>query len=376
MYKLIKNEGHARRGEFKTVHGTVQTPAFMNVATAAAIKGGLSAFDLKDIGCQVMLCNTYHLHLRPGDEVVRDMGGLHKFTRWDGPILTDSGGFQVFSLASLRKIKEEGVTFNSHIDGRRIFMGPEESMRIQANLGTTIAMAFDECIKNPAEHDYAKDSCARTVRWLKRCKTELERLKHEGLAVNPDEMLFGINQGCCFDDLRIDHMKEIAELDLDGYSIGGLAVGEPAEEMYRVISVVEEHMPKDKIRYLMGVGTPGNILEGIHRGVDLFDCVMPARNARHGHLNTWNGIINIRNAKYERDDSPIDPECDCEVCRNFSRSYLRHLLKADETLALRLGVMHNLYFYNKLLEKCRNALDEGTFESFYSKYVTLLDQRI
>lgn len=376
MYKLIKTEGHARRGEFKTVHGTVQTPAFMNVATVAAIKGGLSAFDLKNIGCQVMLCNTYHLHLRPSDEVVRDMGGLHKFTRWDGPILTDSGGFQVFSLASLRKIKEEGVTFNSHIDGRRIFMGPEESMRIQANLGTTIAMAFDECIKNPAEHDYAKDSCARTVRWLKRCKAELARLKHEGLAVNPDEMLFGINQGCCFDDLRIDHMKEIAELDLDGYSIGGLAVGEPAEEMYRVISVVEEHMPKDKIRYLMGVGTPGNILESIHRGVDLFDCVMPARNARHGHLNTWNGVINIRNAKYERDDSPIDPECDCEVCRNFSRSYLRHLFKADETLALRLGVMHNLYFYNKLLEKCRHALDEGTFESFYSKYVTLLDQRI
>lgn len=376
MYKLIKTEGHARRGEFKTVHGTVQTPAFMNVATVAAIKGGLSAFDLKNIGCQVMLCNTYHLHLRPGDEVVRDMGGLHKFTRWDGPILTDSGGFQVFSLASLRKIKEEGVTFNSHIDGRRIFMGPEESMRIQANLGTTIAMAFDECIKNPAEHDYAKDSCARTVRWLKRCKAELARLKHEGLAVNPDEMLFGINQGCCFDDLRIDHMKEIAELDLDGYSIGGLAVGEPAEEMYRVISVVEEHMPKDKIRYLMGVGTPGNILESIRRGVDLFDCVMPARNARHGHLNTWNGVINIRNAKYERDDSPIDPECDCEVCRNFSRSYLRHLFKADETLALRLGVMHNLYFYNKLLEKCRHAFDEGTFESFYSKYVTLLDQRI
>lgn len=376
MYKLIKTEGHARRGEFKTVHGTVQTPAFMNVATVAAIKGGLSAFDLKNIGCQVMLCNTYHLHLRPGDEVVRDMGGLHKFTRWDGPILTDSGGFQVFSLASLRKIKEEGVTFNSHIDGRRIFMGPEESMRIQANLGTTIAMAFDECIKNPAEHDYAKDSCARTVRWLKRCKTELARLKHEELAVNPDEMLFGINQGCCFDDLRIDHMKEIAELDLDGYSIGGLAVGEPAEEMYRVISVVEEHMPKDKIRYLMGVGTPGNILESIRRGVDLFDCVMPARNARHGHLNTWNGVINIRNAKYERDDSPIDPECDCEVCRNFSRSYLRHLFKADETLALRLGVMHNLYFYNKLLEKCRHAFDEGTFESFYSKYVTLLDQRI
>lgn len=375
-YQLLKNEGTARRGEFTTVHGTVQTPAFMNVATAAAIKGGLSAFDLKNIGCQVMLCNTYHLHLRPGDEVVRDMGGLHKFTRWDGPILTDSGGFQVFSLASLRKIKEEGVTFNSHIDGRRIFMGPEESMQIQANLGSTIAMAFDECVKNPAEHDYAKESCARTTRWLIRCQRELGRLKAENQAVNPDQLLFGINQGCCFDDLRVEHMKQIADLDLDGYSIGGLAVGEPAQEMYRVISVVEEYMPKDKIRYLMGVGTPGNILESIRRGVDLFDCVMPSRNARHGHLNTWGGVINIRNAKYERDENPIDPECDCPVCRNFSRAYLRHLVKAEETLALRLGVMHNLYFYNKLLEKCRLALDEGRFEAFYGQYVKLLDSRI
>lgn len=375
-YKLIKNEGNARRGEFVTVHGTVQTPAFMNVATAAAIKGGLSAFDLKAIGCQVMLCNTYHLHLRPGDEVVRDMGGLHEFTRWDGPILTDSGGFQVFSLASLRKIKEEGVTFNSHIDGRRIFMGPEESMQIQANLGTTIAMAFDECIKNPAEYKYAKDSCARTTRWLVRCKDELARLKAEDKVVNPDQLLFGINQGCCYDDLRIEHMKQIADLDLDGYSIGGLAVGEPAEEMYRVITVVEEYMPKDKIRYLMGVGTPGNILEAVRRGVDLFDCVMPARNARHGHLNTWGGIMNIRNAKYERDDRPIDPECDCPVCRNYSRAYLRHLFKADEILALRLGVMHNLYFYNKLMEKCRDALDENRYTDFYEKYVKLLDSRI
>ena len=376
MYELIKTEHSARRGRFKTVHGTVETPAFMNVATAAAIKGGLSAFDLKDIKCQVMLCNTYHLHLRPGDELVRDMGGLHRFTRWDGPILTDSGGFQVFSLASLRKIKEEGVTFNSHIDGRRIFMGPEQSMQIQANLGSTIAMAFDECIKNPAEYQYAKNSCARTVRWLKRCKDEMQRLKNEGKAVNPDQMLFGINQGCCFDDLRIEHMKQIADLDLDGYSIGGLAVGEPTEEMYRVISVVEEYMPKDKIRYLMGVGTPGNILEAIARGVDLFDCVMPARNARHGHFNTWNGIINIRNAKYERDESPIDPECDCPVCRNFSRSYIRHLFKADEILGLRLGVMHNLYFYNTLLERCRTALDEGRFEEFRRKYSPMLDQRI
>ena len=376
MYELIKTEHNARRGRFKTVHGTVETPAFMNVATAAAIKGGLSAFDLKDIKCQVMLCNTYHLHLRPGDELVRDMGGLHKFTQWDGPILTDSGGFQVFSLASLRKIKEEGVTFNSHIDGRRIFMGPEESMQIQANLGSTIAMAFDECIKNPAEYRYAKNSCDRTVRWLKRCKAELQRLKDEGKAVNPDQMLFGINQGCCFDDLRIEHMKQIADLDLDGYSIGGLAVGEPTEEMYRVISVVEEYMPKDKIRYLMGVGTPSNILESIARGVDLFDCVMPARNARHGHFNTWNGIINIRNAKYERDERPIDPECDCPVCRNFSRSYIRHLFKADEILGLRLGVMHNLYFYNTLLERCRAALDAGEFEQFRAKYSPILDQRI
>lgn len=376
MYELIKTEHAARRGRLKTVHGTVETPAFMNVATAAAIKGGLSAFDLKDIKCQVMLCNTYHLHLRPGDTLVRDMGGLHRFTRWSGPILTDSGGFQVFSLASLRKIKEEGVTFNSHIDGRRIFMGPEESMQIQANLGSTIAMAFDECIKNPAEYRYAKDSCDRTVRWLKRCKQEMRRLKDEGKAVNPDQMLFGINQGCCFDDLRIEHMKQIADLDLDGYSIGGLAVGEPTEEMYRVISVVEEHMPKDKIRYLMGVGTPINILEAIARGVDLFDCVMPARNARHGHFNTWNGIINIRNAKYERDENPIDPECDCPVCRNFSRSYIRHLFKADEILGLRLGVMHNLYFYNTLLERCRAALDAGEFEQFRAKYSPILDQRI
>ena len=375
-YTLIKTEHSARRGEFATPHGTVQTPAFMNVATAAAIKGGLSAFDLKEIGCQVMLCNTYHLHLRPGDKLVAEMGGLHKFTRWDGPILTDSGGFQVFSLAELRKITEEGVTFRSHLDGHKIFMGPEESMQIQANLGSTIAMAFDECIKNPAEHEYAKDSCARTVRWLKRCKTELDRLKNEGKAVNPQQMLFGINQGCCYDDLRTEHMKQIAELDLDGYALGGLAVGEPTEEMYRVISVVEPHMPKDKIRYLMGVGTPGNIIEAVSRGVDLFDCVMPSRNARHGHLNTWSGIINIKNLKYEKDETPIDPQCGCPVCRNFTRAYIRHLFKADEMLGMRLAVMHNLYFYNHLMQRIRDELDAGTFQAFHDRYVTLLDSRI
>ena len=375
-YHLLKTEHNARRGEFETVHGTVQTPAFMNVATAAAIKGGLSAFDLKAIHCQVMLCNTYHLHLRPGDKLVAEMGGLHKFTRWEGPILTDSGGFQVFSLSKLRKITEEGVTFNSHLDGHKIFMGPEESMQIQANLGSTIAMAFDECVENPAEYKYSKASCDRTVRWLKRCKAEMERLKREGLAVNPDQMLFGINQGCTYEDLRVEHMKQIAELDLDGYAIGGLAVGEPAEDMYRIISAVEPHMPKDKIRYLMGVGTPGNIIEAVSRGVDLFDCVMPSRNARHGHLNTWSGIINIKNLKYQKDEGPIDPECDCPVCRNFSRAYLRHLFKADEMLGMRLGVMHNLYFYNRLMERIRQALDEGNFQEFHDRYVTLLDTRI
>ncbi len=375
-YKLLKTEHTARRGEFETPHGTVQTPAFMNVATAAAIKGGLSADDLKDIGCQVMLCNTYHLHLRPGDKLVAELGGLHRFTRWEGPILTDSGGFQVFSLAQLRQIQEEGVTFRSHLDGHKIFMGPEESMQIQANLGSTIAMAFDECIKNPAEYSYAKDSCARTVRWLARCKAELNRLKEEGKAVNPRQMLFGINQGCCYDDLRVEHMKQIADLDLDGYALGGLAVGEPTEEMYRVISVVEPHMPKDKIRYLMGVGTPGNIIEAVSRGVDLFDCVMPSRNARHGHLNTWSGIINIKNLKYERDEGPIDPQCDCPVCRRFSRAYIRHLFKADEMLGMRLAVMHNLYFYNHLLQRIRDELDAGTFQAFHDQYVTLLDSRI
>ncbi|MBQ9846050.1 MAG: tRNA guanosine(34) transglycosylase Tgt [Oscillospiraceae bacterium] len=375
-YKLIKNVNTARRGEFTTVHGTVQTPAFMNVATTAAIKGGLSTKDLEDIRCQVMLCNTYHLHLRPTDKVVHDMGGLHQFTNWKRPILTDSGGFQVFSLAKLRKIKEEGVYFSSHIDGRKIFMGPEESMQIQSNLASTIAMAFDECVENPAQYSYSKDSCARTTRWLKRCKTEMNRLNSLDTTINKNQMLFGINQGCCFDDLRVNHMKEIRELDLDGYAIGGLAVGEPKEEMYHVISVVEEHMPKDKIRYLMGVGTPGNIIEAVRRGVDIFDCVMPSRNARHGHLNTWNGIINIKNAKYQLDTEPIDPECDCPVCRTYTKAYIRHLFKADEMLAMRLAVMHNLYFYNNLMEKIRASLDNDTFEDFYRKYVNLLDTRI
>ena len=376
MYTLIKNNGVARRGEFKTVHGTVQTPAFMNVATCGAIKGALSAIDLKEIKCQVMLSNTYHLHVRPGDKLVYEMGGLHEFTQWKAPILTDSGGFQVFSLSGLRKISEEGVTFASHVDGRRIFMGPEESMQIQSHLGSTIAMAFDECVENPATYEYAKKSCERTVRWLKRCKTEMNRLNSLPETINKNQLLFGINQGCTFEDLRVENMKEIAELDLDGYAIGGLAVGEPKEDMYRIISAVEPYMPKDKIRYLMGVGTPGNIIEGVSRGVDLFDCVMPSRNARHGHLNTWNGIININNKKYEKDSNPIDPECDCPTCRNFSRSYIRHLFKAKEMLAMRLCVMHNLYFYNTLMEKIRDALDNDEFDEFKEKYVDLLDKRI
>lgn len=376
MFKVIKTEGTARRGEFTTVHGTVQTPCFMNVATAGAIKGGLSALDLKDIGCQIQLCNTYHLHVRPGDEVVRDMGGLHKFTRFTGPILTDSGGFQVFSLAKLRNITEEGVTFSSHIDGRKIFMGPEESMRIQSNLASTIAMAFDECVENPAAYDYAKKSAERTVRWLLRCKAEMDRLNSLENTINKNQLLFGINQGSTYCDLRVENMKEIAELDLPGYAIGGLAVGEEAEVMYEVIEAVEPHMPKDKPRYLMGVGTPLNILEGVRRGVDLFDCVMPSRNARHGHLFTSQGIINISNAKYILDENPIDPQCDCPVCKNFSRSYIRHLLKAQEALGLRLAVMHNLYFYNKLAEDIRKALDEDRFEEFYNSKKDTICKRI
>ena len=376
MFKVLLKQGNARRCEFNTVHGTVQTPAFMNVATSAAIKGALSALDLKEIGCQVMLSNTYHLHVRPGDDVIYDMGGLHKFSRWNGPILTDSGGFQVFSLASLRKIKEEGVSFNSHIDGRHIFMGPEESMQIQSNLGSTIAMAFDECVENPAKYEYAKESCGRTERWLERCKAEMARLNSLDKTINKNQLLFGINQGATFEDLRTANMKKIAAMDLDGYAIGGLAVGEPKEIMYKIISAVEPYMPEEKPRYLMGVGTPGNIIEGVSRGVDLFDCVMPSRNARHGHLNTCRGIINLNNRKYERDPLPIDPECDCPTCRNFSRGYIRHLFKSKEMLAMRLCVMHNLYFYNNLMLKIRNALEEGGFDRFYNENVELLDKRI
>ena len=376
MYTLIKQEGNARLGTFETVHGTVQTPVFMNVGTAGAIKGAVSADDLKTLGCQVLLCNTYHLHVRPGDKLVAEAGGLHKFVHWDAPILTDSGGFQVFSLAQLRKIKEEGVTFNCHLDGHRIFMGPEESMRIQANLGSTIAMAFDECVENPAEYGYAKKSCERTYRWLVRCKTELDRLKSEGKAVNAKQMLWGINRGCTYEDLRQTHMKNIATLDLDGYAIGGLAVGESAEEMYRVIEAVEPFMPKDKPRYLMGVGTPVNILEAVYRGIDFFDCVMPSRNARHGHLFTSKGIINIKNEKYARDFSPIDENCGCTVCRTYSKAYVRHLIKADEMLGMRLAVMHNLFFYNDLMRKIRQALSEGRYEEFYREQREILGKRI
>ncbi len=374
--KILKTQGKARRGEFTTVHGTVQTPAFQNVATCGAIKGALDAYDLKDIGCQVQLCNTYHLHVRPGDELIKELGGIREFTGWQGPVLTDSGGFQVFSLASLRKIKEEGVTFASHVDGRRIFMGPEESMRIQSNLASTIAMAFDECVENPATYEYAKRSCERTVRWLCRCKDEMERLKALPDTLNKDQLLFGINQGCTFDELRIENMQKIAELDLDGYAIGGLAVGEPKEDMYRIISAVEPYAPKNKIRYLMGVGTPGNILEGVSRGIDLFDCVMPSRNARHGHLFTMKGIININNAKYEKDNTPIEEGCSCPTCRRHSKAYIRHLFKAKEMLAMRLCVTHNLWFYNTLMQKIRDSLDDGTFDEFKEKYTDLLDTRI
>ena len=376
MYRLIKTEGTARRGEFVTPHGTIQTPAFMNVATCGAIKGAVSALDLKNIKCQVQLCNTYHLHLRPGDDKVKELGGLHKFTRWEGPILTDSGGFQVFSLAKLRDIKEEGVTFHSHIDGRKIFMGPEDSMKIQSNLGSTIAMAFDECVENPSPYEYTRDSVARTTRWLTRCVTKMNELNQTEGTINPKQMLFGINQGGTYRDLRINHMKEIAELDLDGYAIGGLAVGEPTEVMYEIIEAVEPFAPKDKIRYLMGVGTPVNILEAVYRGVDLFDCVMPSRNARHGQLFTWDGVRNLNNAKYELDENPVDPHCDCPTCRNFSRAYIRHLLKSGEMLGMRLAVMHNLYFYNNLMEIIRTELDNSTFTAFYEKYRNILGVRI
>lgn len=375
-FKVIKQEGNARRGVFKTVHGTVQTPAFMNVATSAAIKGGLSTEDLNNIDTQVMLCNTYHLHVRPNDEVVYKMGGLHKFTNWDKPILTDSGGFQVFSLAKLNKIKEEGVTFNSHIDGRKIFMGPEESMQIQSHLASTIAMAFDECVENPATYKYAKEACERTTRWLERCKIEMDRLNSLPETINKNQLLFGINQGCTFDDLRIEHMKLISKMDLDGYAVGGLAVGEPKEDMYRVLSAVLPYAPENKPRYLMGVGTPGNILEGVSRGIDLFDCVMPSRNARHGHLFTSKGIININNAKYMTDDKPIDENCNCSVCRNYSRGYVRHLMKANEMLGMRLAVMHNLYFYNNLMTQIRMNIENNSFEDFKNEYCVKLDTRI
>ena len=376
MFDLLKKEGRARRGVLHTVHGDIQTPVFMNVGTCAAIKGGISAADLRELNCQVELSNTYHLHIRPGDKLIRDMGGLHKFMNWDKPILTDSGGFQVFSLAQLRKITEEGVRFASHIDGKRIFMGPEESMQIQSNLGSTIAMAFDECIENPAPYDYVKQSSERTIRWLVRCKTEMARLNALPDTVNPHQLLFGINQGGTYEDLRIENMKEIAKLDLDGYAIGGLAVGEATEDMYRIIDAVEPYMPTEKPRYLMGVGTPCNIVEAVHRGVDFFDCVMPSRNARHGNLFTWGGKINVMNEKYNRDPRPIEPGCQCPTCRNFSRAYVRHLLKAKEMLGMRLAVQHNLYFYNDLMQKIRDALDNGTFEEFYERYHIALGERL
>lgn len=375
-FNVIKKDGEARRAVFETVHGVVQTPAFMNVATAGAIKGGLSADDLNAIDTQVMLCNTYHLHVRPGDDIVYDMGGLHKFTNWNKPILTDSGGFQVFSLAKLNRIKEEGVTFQSHIDGRKIFMGPEESMQIQSHLASTIAMAFDECVANPSPYKYAKEACERTTRWLERCKKEMDRLNSLPETINKEQLLFGINQGCTFDDLRVEHMKLIAQMDLDGYAIGGLAVGEPKEDMYRIISAVTPYAPENKPRYLMGVGTPGNILEAVSRGVDLFDCVMPSRNARHGHLFTHSGIINISNSKYARDESPIDSKCSCPVCRNYSRGYLRHLFKANEMLGMRLAVMHNLYFYNNLMKEIRYNIENNSFEDYKNEYCVKLDVRI
>lgn len=376
MFTLLKTEGNARRGSFSTVHGRIETPAFMNVATCAAIKGALSSYDLVEIGCQVELCNTYHLHIRPGDEIIKELGGLHNFMGWRGPVLTDSGGFQVFSLSKLRSIKEEGVTFNSHVDGKKIFMGPKESMQIQSNLASTIAMAFDECIPNPADYNYAKQAANRTYRWLIRCKDEMERLNALHDTLNKKQILFGINQGSVYEDLRIEHMQRISELELDGYGIGGLAVGETKEEMYRIISALNPIMPKNKIRYLMGVGTPGNILEGVKRGIDLFDCVMPSRNARHGHLFTKRGIININNVKYEKDDYPIDTGCGCSTCQRHSKAYIRHLLKSGEMLGMRLCVTHNLYFYNMLTADIRDSLDNGTFEQYYCRNVDLLDTRI
>ena len=376
MFTLLNQEGRARRGTFNTVHGTIQTPVFMNVGTSAAIKGAVSSLDLKDVGCQVELSNTYHLHVRPGDDLIHDMGGLHKFMNWDRPILTDSGGFQVFSLASLRKITEEGVNFQSHIDGKRIFMGPEESMQIQSNLASTIAMAFDECVENPAPYDYVKNSCERTYRWLERCKKEMERLNTLPETINKHQMLFGINQGGTYEDLRIEHMKKIATLDLDGYAIGGLAVGESAEEMYRIIDAVEPYMPKDKPRYLMGVGTPQNILEAVERGVDFFDCVITSRNARHANLFTDIGVLNLNNKKFERDDRPLQEGCQCPACKNYTRSYIRHLIKAKEMLGMRLCVLHNLHFYNDLMEKIRTAIEENRFAEFKAEALLKMNNRV
>ncbi len=364
MYKLLKQEGRAKRGEFHTVHGVIQTPVFMNVGTAAAIKGAVSTQDLQQIKTQVQLSNTYHLHVRPGDELIWELGGLHKFMVWDKPILTDSGGFQVFSLAGLRKIKEEGVYFQSHIDGRKIFMGPEESMQIQSHLASTIAMAFDECPSSVAERSYVEASVARTARWLKRCKKEMKRLNQQEDTINRHQMLFGINQGAIFDDIRIDHAKQISELDLDGYAIGGLAVGESHQEMYHILDVTVPHLPLEKPTYLMGVGTPANILEGVERGVDFFDCVYPSRNGRHGHLYTNQGKLNLFNRKYEKDQRPIEEGCQCPACRHYSRAYIRHLLKAKEMLGMRLCVLHNLYFYNTMMEEIRDALDQGRFHAY------------
>ncbi len=364
MYKLLKKDGDAKRGEFHTVHGVIQTPVFMNVGTAAAIKGAVSTEDLEEIGTQVELSNTYHLHVRPGDEVVKKMGGLHKFMSWNKPILTDSGGFQVFSLAGLRKIKEEGVCFNSHIDGRKIFMGPEESMQIQSNLASTIAMAFDECPPSLADRKYVQDSVDRTVRWLKRCKTEMDRLNSLEDTINKNQLLFGINQGAIFEDIRIEHAKQITEMDLPGYAIGGLAVGESHEEMYRIIEAVIPYLPVEKPTYLMGVGTPANILEAVERGVDFFDCVYPSRNGRHGHVYTNHGKLNLFNAKYELDEDPIEKGCQCPACRRYSRAYIRHLLKAKEMLGMRLCVLHNLYFYNHMMEEIREAIEQGRYQEY------------
>ena len=364
MYKLIAQDGRAKRGEFHTVHGVIQTPVFMNVGTIAAIKGAVSTTDLQEIGTQVELSNTYHLHLRPGDEVVKKLGGLHKFMVWDKPILTDSGGFQVFSLTSLRKIKEEGVYFNSHIDGRKIFMGPEQSMQIQSNLASTIAMAFDECPPHPATRQYMEDSVARTTRWLERCKKEMARLNTLPDTINKNQMIFGINQGGTFEDIRIEHAKRISELDLDGYAIGGLAVGESHAEMYRILDETVPYLPLEKPTYLMGVGTPANILESVERGVDFFDCVYPSRNGRHGHVYTNKGKLNLFNAKYELDDTPIEEGCGCPACKTYSRAYIRHLLKAKEMLGMRLCVLHNLYFYNHMMEEIRQAIEEGRYSEY------------